>query len=339
MLHAPSLDRVPTGRPFLTVEEAPNKRLKLTGGDRSKGSGVCRPALMARPFVLLSLFALAASPSRLLTQDSLRRVVVDSYAFAYVDRGTGPAIVLVHGALTDYRTWTNQLDAFSQSYRVIAYSRRYHYPNSWVSGGPNYTYAQNVADLAGVIRALQLGPVHLVGHSWGASVALLFTLRHPELVRSLTLVEPGLDSLIVDAKGRAAAAAALRNAYARAGAVYREDDPIPALRALLDAWFGHGWFDRQPDELRHRFVDNARTVPLAAAPQPAVSCADLQRLRVPVLLIQGELSDPEYHAVIDGVGECVASAERVEIRGAPHTMHRTHTANFNAALLAFLQRH
>src|SRR5438105_2737782 len=91
-------------------------RLKLTGGDRSKGSGVCRPALMARPFVLLSLFALAASPSRLLTQDSLRRVVVDSYAFAYVDRGTGPAIVLVHGALTDYRTWTNQLDAFSQSY-------------------------------------------------------------------------------------------------------------------------------------------------------------------------------------------------------------------------------
>ncbi len=40
MLHAPFLDRVPTGRPFLTVEAPPSKRLKLPGGDRSKGSGV-----------------------------------------------------------------------------------------------------------------------------------------------------------------------------------------------------------------------------------------------------------------------------------------------------------
>ena len=294
---------------------------------------------MTKYLIVIALLALGAVPPELAGQDSVRRVAVDDYLFAYVDRGEGPPIVLVHGVLTDYRTWTNQFEPLSQRYRIIAYSRRYHYPNPWVPGGPNYTYAQHVADLASLIRTLRLHRVRLVGHSWGASVALLFALQHPELVQSLVLAEPGLDSLILDLTRRATAASTLRDQYAQARAVYRDDDPIPALRTTLDAWFGKGWFDNQPGELRERFLANARTVVLAGTPQPAVSCKDLNRLRVPVLLIQGEFSDPEYHAIIDGISACLASAERLTILGAAHSMHRTHAADFNKALLTFFQSH
>ena len=59
----------------------------------------------------------------------------------------------------------------------------------------------NVKDLAEFIKALNLEPVHLVGHSYGAYAALLATMDHPELVRSLTLGEPPVNSLLGNVPG------------------------------------------------------------------------------------------------------------------------------------------
>ena len=48
-------------------------------------------------------------------------------------------MVLVHGGLEDYRAWLPQVEAFSQRYRTIAYSRRHNYPNSAVTPGTDYS--------------------------------------------------------------------------------------------------------------------------------------------------------------------------------------------------------
>jgi lipase len=58
--------------------------------------------------------------------------------------------------------------------------------------GPPYGIDANVADVAEVLRQQAGGPVVLVGHSWGASVALVVAHRHPELVRGVLLVDGGL---------------------------------------------------------------------------------------------------------------------------------------------------
>lgn len=47
----------------------------------------------------------------------------------YVQEGSGPTIVFVHGSLSDYSYWSDQLPQFATHYHVIAYSRRYNYPN------------------------------------------------------------------------------------------------------------------------------------------------------------------------------------------------------------------
>ena len=91
----------------------------------------------------------------------------------YVEHGQGDPIVLVHGSLCDFRYWHFQMKPFSQHYRTIAYSRRYHYPNILIGDGRDYSAKRHAEDLAVLLRGLGLGPVHLVAASYGAYKALL----------------------------------------------------------------------------------------------------------------------------------------------------------------------
>ena len=127
-----------------------------------------------------------------------RQMSVNGTALAYVEAGNGPPVVLVHGALGDYRTWTGQIDDFATKYHVIAYSLRNHYPNSqWTDGQP-YSVQVHVADLLALLQTLNLGPVHLVGHSYGGVMAVLVAKEHPELVRTLALAEASLGALVAN---------------------------------------------------------------------------------------------------------------------------------------------
>src|SRR5215471_7527239 len=112
-----------------------------------------------------------------------------------IARGHGPEVVLVHGSLGDYRQWTPIADRLQKSYRVISVSRRYHWPNPPPASKVLYSYEGNAEDLLSLLRSLG-HPVHVVGHSYGAGVALLAALREPKLIRSLVLIEPAFGSLL-----------------------------------------------------------------------------------------------------------------------------------------------
>lgn len=121
----------------------------------------------------------------------IKRVFINGDSLHYIDIGKSVAVILVHGSLGDFRDWGGQMDTFPKNYRVIAYSRRYAYPNRQQRNDfADYTATVHAKDLAEFIKALNIGPVHLVGHSYGAFTTLLTTTDHPELVRSLTLGKP-----------------------------------------------------------------------------------------------------------------------------------------------------
>ncbi len=114
-------------------------------------------------------------------QTSPKTVRVNGAELHYIDQGKGVAVLFVHGGLDDYRVWQPQMAAFSQRYRVVAYSRRYNYPNPRVTPRTDYSARVDADDLAALIRKLKLGPAHIVGVSYGAYVALFLAERHPEL--------------------------------------------------------------------------------------------------------------------------------------------------------------
>jgi pimeloyl-ACP methyl ester carboxylesterase len=108
----------------------------------------------------------------------------------------GAALVLVHGLASNARIWGLTAPLLSQERRTLALDQRGH----GLSDKPVEGYGYDVvsADLAGTIQALGLARPIVVGHSWGASVAVQLAADHPELVSAIAL----LDGATVDFQGR-----------------------------------------------------------------------------------------------------------------------------------------
>lgn len=260
------------------------------------------------------------------------------------ERGTGVPVVFVHGSLGTLETWRGQIDTFATSFRVITYSRRYHPPNPARVDGRTYAIALHAADLIALIEALQLERVHLVGSAYGAFVALQVTLDRPDLVRSLVLGEPPILPWLArtpegDALRRAYEAAAIqgaRQAFARG-------DSVEALRRFVDAVGGQGRFAGLPGPTRAALLRLAFELRLEvradpAAYTPAVSCADVGRIRNSVLLVTGQRSPRMFHVIADELARCLTNEEVVTVPNAGHAPHIDQRAYYNAVVMRFLMR-
>jgi pimeloyl-ACP methyl ester carboxylesterase len=111
---------------------------------------------------------------------------VDGMRIAYRRAGSGPALVMLHGAPSDSRTWQWMLPDLSRDHTVIAWDA----PGFGESSDIDDRWrAPQFADaLAAFVAALGLEQPHLVGHSFGTMVALSLFRRHPALPASLVLV-------------------------------------------------------------------------------------------------------------------------------------------------------
>lgn len=113
------------------------------------------------------------------------RIEVDDGTIAYERAGNGPPLVLLHGGLSDHREWRLQIDDLSDSFTVVAWDT----PGCGGSTDPPepFRMPDYAARLIGFIEALQLDRPHVLGLSWGSTLALELYRRRPDLPRSLIL--------------------------------------------------------------------------------------------------------------------------------------------------------
>ena len=259
---------------------------------------------------------------------------------SYFEQGAGTPVVFVHGAWMDLRYWEPQRQAIAMQYRFMAYNLRYHGTAPWPDAGHHYSVTIHAADLVAFIRQLHAGPMHLVGLSSGGRLAALVTLEHPDLVRSLTVLEPPLDELLGDRPEAQPVRDAWWQAFAPIDTAAHAREAIQAAKLFFELAnnYGPGAFDTQPEAFRQMILDNARTVPLArAAPRPpALSCATVGGVKAPTLVVGGEQS-PRYLALINEVVvQCIPGSRLVVIPKATHLMSHQNPTAFNEALLHFL---
>lgn len=266
----------------------------------------------------------------------MTQVRVSGVDLEYLEAGSGIPVVFSHGSASDLRYWEPQRDAFSEKYRFVAYSRRFHGRGTWPTEG-DHSAAAHASDLIELIRQLRAGPAHVVGFS--SPVALHAVIRAPALFRSLTIVEPNVPMLLEgDAEGEA-----IRAWWAGENARVREEaGDDDARRAGL--WFelvnnrGAGAFAAQPDGLRRMWLDNFAT-PRPAFAVEALGCAQVAGITTPTLAVTGKHGMPYSRAIVERLARCIPGSHRLDIPGVTHFMSYQHPDRFNDAVLEFIEKH
>lgn len=275
----------------------------------------------------------------------IKAAFVNGDSLHYIDIGKGDPVVFVHGTLDDYRVWYMEFDTFAKDHRVIAYSRRYAFPNKQViNDSADYSPAIHANDLSEFIKKLDLGPVHLVGHSYGAYTALLTTMNHPELVRSLTLGEPPVMPLLQNVPGGDTIVNNFINRSIKPAAdAFRSGNNEKAIAVFIGGVIGDtSFFYKIPPEGRSMMMSNIlelRGAALSKNPFPPVTCADLKKINTPVLLITGEKTALLFNAITEELNKCLVNKERAIVPGATHGLEIENPYDFNKIVLAFIDKH
>lgn len=283
----------------------------------------------------LLLFVQAVGQNALPTMIRVRGVELH-----YIEQGQGEPLILLHGGQGDYRSWEPQIKAFSQQYRVVSYSRRYHYPNNNPLTANNHSAYVEADDLAAFIRKLKLGRVHLVGTSMGAFAALVLAVKHPEMVRSLVLAEPPVHQWVRDSpNGAPVYREFMTTIWDPAAEAFKAGDDQGAMRFLVDGFAGTRRFDNLPPEGRDVAMQNSRffkAVTLYSDPAPKFSKEKVKRLRIPILIVTGENTIKLPKFINEELARLLPKAERATIAKAGHGSARENPEAFNEAVLKFL---
>ncbi len=256
---------------------------------------------------------------------------VNELEIAYERVGEGPPLVLLHGAAVDGRMWRPQLAALADELTVVAWDE----PGAGRSSDvPSDFGLADYADcLAALIDQLALGAAHVVGLSWGGTVAQELYRRHPGLVATLILADTyaGWKGSLPDEEVRARLADVRR----RVAAPATEFDPtLPGLFA-----------GEPPAE----FVPLLREMDAAVRPQSLLTAlsvmaeADqrdlLPGIGVPTLLVWGELDARSPLGVARQLERAIPDAELVVIPDCGHVSNLERPGRFNEAVRAFCRAH
>jgi pimeloyl-ACP methyl ester carboxylesterase len=107
----------------------------------------------------------------------------------YVELGTGPLVVMMHGFPDYWYTWRHQMDALAAAgYRVAAMDLRGYNLSDKPTGEASYDMKLLVGDVAAVIGQLGESRAIVVGHDWGGAIAWFLALSRPDLVERLIIL-------------------------------------------------------------------------------------------------------------------------------------------------------
>ena len=230
-----------------------------------------------------------------------------------------PRLLLVHGSVVNAElTWSAQRP-LAERFAIVAPNRRGFPP------GPDVERVDFEDEAVWLEPFLQPG-THLVGHSYGGVVALFAAARRPELIRSLTVIEP-------PAFGVARGIPAADEFMARMEEHWTSSprDPGEFLRGFLSLVGS----STPPGDFTPELLQGARTLMVERSPAEAVIPLDeLARTPFPKLVVSGGHS-PAFEALCDVLGELLG-AERTVLPGAGHSVQRLGEP-FNELLADFVE--
>lgn len=270
----------------------------------------------------------------------IRTIAIDGYEMAYLECGQGAPLVLIHGSLNDYRAWALQMVPFGEFFRTIAVSLRHCYPEYWNGDGGTFSVRQHADDLAEFVKKLGAGPVHLVAHSRGSDVALILAAKHPELIRSMVLIDPApLDQMLPKTPDAIAETENRKMFVTAAVELLHQGDVDGGLELFTDAVSMPGNWSKLSESTKQARRDNVWSLKcLVADAQEPFNFLDARKIDVPILLVTGDRSPRLYAMMHAALRSHLKRHKMITIPNASHGMYTENPAVFNAAVLDFLKK-
>ena len=270
-------------------------------------------------------------------------LTLHGHRIAYVQRGTGPVLLLIHGMAGSLDTWRAVIDPLAADATVLAVDLPGHGDSD---AGGDYSLGSLATGLRDVITALGHDRATLVGHSLGGGIAMQFSYQFPEMTERLALISSGGLGLEVSPVLRAASlpgadlflsvtAGATRAAGGLAGRVLRlaGAPQRPGLTEFVDSYASLADPDR-----RAAFLSTVRSV--VGLGGQTVSATDKLYLarELPVLLLWGAEDPiiPLAHA--EAAREILPDSTLEIFPGVQHFPHVEAPERFAAAVREFCAR-
>ncbi|MDA7423207.1 alpha/beta fold hydrolase [Thalassococcus lentus] len=248
--------------------------------------------------------------------------------------GNGPeAALFLHCGLGRSGMWKAVAGHLSDQLTVCAPDLPGHGRSpGWPNGDPH-----DVATEA--VRPFLREGMHLVGHSFGATLALRLSLEVPDAVASLTLVEPVFFAAAPSGPIRDAHRAAEEEFFA----VFETGGALEAARVFNRLWGGGVPWAQFPAEAQQAMADN---MPFVVGTEPSLwqdsagllQGAGLKTLKMPVALLRGSETVPMIAEVHKGLTERLTTAEETVVSGAAHMLVMTHPKDVADAIRTNIDR-
>lgn len=246
---------------------------------------------------------------------------------AAITKGVGPKVLLIHGVGLRAEAWAAQTDTLAENCHVMAVDMPGHGESIPLALDPHGT-GPGLADYTDAIAATLDEPALVIGHSFGAMIAMDLAIRHPEKVRAVAALNAIHQR---DAESKAAV---------RARAESLDGVTVADPTSTLNRWFGS-----DPSAERdacHRWLCevNARSYRDAYrvfASQDGPSEEALATLHCPALFLTGA-NEPNSTPEMSRSMATLAPRGRSEVlAGAAHMLPMTHATQVNAILKQFMQ--
>lgn len=124
-----------------------------------------------------------------MAQMAAQRVVLHGHELSYIDSGTGPVVLFIHGILGSQKQWAHLVDKMDDEHRVLVPDLFGHGDSAKPFG--DYSLSAHAATMRDLLDHVGIERVTLVGHSLGGGIAMQFFYLFPERVDRLVLVASG----------------------------------------------------------------------------------------------------------------------------------------------------
>ena len=253
------------------------------------------------------------------------------------EEGAGPGVVCVHSNASSSSQWRALMTHLAPKFHVLA-------ADSYGAGkSPRWptdrtvTLSDEVALLEPVMTRAG-DPFALVGHSYGAAVALLAALMQPRRVRCLVLYEPTLFALLDAESSPPNDAEGIRQTVLSVALELAAGKRDAAAERFIDYWMGAGSWASIPAPRRapiEASVVNIEGWATALFGEPTPLSA-FKALKLPVLLLVGKDSPVSSRGVARLLSQALPDVRVVELDGLGHMGPITHPEIVNSAIEAFL---